>query len=168
MWQWNATWHLDTRHTYTHTHTHAHTWAAHVVAFVPLPSSPRAIHLLQLQHVRSPDIGQPVCRRSLILQHSLLFLLRLRLLTYGSSTGMSTDVSGNLLPPVSNIYKNHAQTVQMNTFLFRIQVSAINNYLQDFWIQVKTVSHMDHIFGEICCLILQGRSVRICLPWSEV
>lgn len=59
----NATWHLDTRH--TNTHTHAYTWPTHVVAFVPFKTITSAIHLLQLQHVRTPGFGQPVCARAL-------------------------------------------------------------------------------------------------------
>lgn len=118
MWQWErdvTSWHQ--------THTHAHAWPTHVVAFVPLPSAPLAIHFLQLQHVRSPGIGQPVCRRSLILQQSLLFLLHLRLLTYGSySIGISTDVSGNLLPPVSNTHK--PRSIGTNEHVFFSDIAA--------------------------------------------
>ena len=152
-------------------HTHADTWPTHVVAFVPLPSSPLAIHLLQMQHVRSPDIGQAVCRRLLILQQSLLFLLRLRLLTYGSSsTGMSTDVSGNLLPPVSNIHKPRSFGTNEQVFISDIAATLFGckPSSQGFRIRVKRVSRTDHISGESWCLILQGTGVRICLPWSEV
>lgn len=152
------------------THIHAHAWPTHVVAFVPLPSSPLAIHLLQLQHVRSLGICQPVCRPSLILQRCLLFLLHLRLLTYGlSSTGMSTDVSGNLLPPVSNTHKPRSVGTNKHVFISDIAATCFgykqpsSGFSDSDW-----VSHIDHISGASWCFILQDRGVQTCLPWSEV
>ena len=56
----NATWHLDTRHTHAHTHTCIHvTYTCCGVRSITIITS--AIHLLQLQHVRTPGIVQPVC-----------------------------------------------------------------------------------------------------------
>ena len=105
----------------TQRHTHARAWPSHIVAFVPLPSSPVAIHLLQLHRVRSPGIGHPVRGRSLFLPQSLLFLLHLRLLSrWSPSTGMSTDVSDNLLPPVPNIRKLRSVGKNERVFIYDI------------------------------------------------
>jgi hypothetical protein len=60
------------------------------------------------------------------------------------------------------IYISHAQSI------LPLHGAAVNINLQGVRMQVQRVSRMDHITGERWCLILQGRGVRICLPWSEV